>query len=158
MSMRWVDPLGWVGLGHGPTDNCVIYLYRLPLWVYLYSGEQGATDCHGDDDPACPAGPAQSLLVERMTDGDVALGGETEYQRRWEVLRHQVQQEIRLADNRVMQCRYGPRVLQLLYIAIQLIIIIFFWQSLAGEHRFVQPIRGKPRFCIPADFCGNSAV
>ena len=33
----------------------------------------------------------------------------------------------------------------------------FFWQRLAGEQHFVQPIRGKPRF-VPADFCGNSAV
>ena len=33
----------------------------------------------------------------------------------------------------------------------------FFWQRLAGEQRFVQPIRGKPRF-VPADFCGNSTV
>jgi len=118
--MGWFG-LVWVGLGHRSWthEQLCNYLYRLRSRVpvqrtctaYLYSGEQGATDRHGDDDPSCPAGPAQSLLVERMTHGDVALSGEAEYQRRREVLRHQVQQEVRLADDRVMQRRYGPRVL-----------------------------------------------
>ena len=53
--------------------------------------------------------------MERVTDGDVPLRGETENQRRRQVLRHEVEHEVGLADHRVVQRRHRPGVLQLLY-------------------------------------------
>jgi len=77
------------------------FLPKLPP-PYLYGGEQGTADCHGGDDSTRPPGPTEPLFVERMTDGDVSLRREPKYQHRRQVLRHEVQQEIGLADDRVV--------------------------------------------------------